>query len=807
MKGELAEALSTGDERRSSVTEEELRALGTIITLEGADASYPLKVDSLQQLSRHTTRPKKPKWMLLSVVEAQNGRPEIATVWVSDAYRAEFLRLFEHYLDKTSTRASPDKWLTPDGNPANSELVANIGRIRSTILSDLWQSAGPPPSGREWWEIWLDPREPQALDLIAEYVETRQLTMINRHLAFSDRIVVWIQAKWTELEALPFTRVPVAEIRRPEFTDTVEDLPPDEQAEFVADLASRLSGPSDDGIAVVHLDTGVLAGHVLLAPALNIDDVHTIIGASGDDVSGHGTGMASLALYGPLDDLLTSTGTVRLPHRIESVRMYPSASETPISPRDYGTSTIQAVSIPEAANPARRRVYCMPLSAPPDLPGQPTLWSTTVDALAAGVQVVQEDEGLRFLGAPDDGAKRLIVIAAGNVDQYDSDHLSRSDISAIEDPAQAWNALTVGAHTELVDLPADPAYNGWSAVAETGELSPHSRTSLAFNESHWPIKPDICMEGGNVLTDGWGFETRHPLLSLRAASSGGDHALASVNATSAATAQASRLAAMAMRSYPDYWPESIRALLVHSAEWTPAMRARVDGTLSKAEKLQLLRRYGWGTPTEAAVLRSSRQAVTLVSQDDFVPFEGSDYRMRSFRLHTLPWPHTVLTELGSAAVTMKVTLSYFVEPSPSRRGWRERYSYASHGLRFELQNAGESQASFVDRVNRNAGRDEDGTKNQTGTDRWLIGPNQRNLGTLHQDIWEGTGSKLAQCNTIAVYPVGGWWKRNRRADRLDLPVRYSLVVSLKTEEQEIDLYTPIAVDLQVTGAEIEVPAT
>jgi len=33
---------------------------------------------------------------------------------------------------------------------------------------------------------------------------------------------------------------------------------------------------------------------------------------------------------------------------------------------------------------------------------------------------------------------------------------------------------------------------------------------------------------------------------------------------------------------------------------------------------------------------------------------------------------------------MRITLSYFVEPSPGEVGWKDRYRYASHGLRFEL---------------------------------------------------------------------------------------------------------------------------
>ena len=39
--------------------------------------------------------------------------------------------------------------------------------------------------------------------------------------------------------------------------------------------------------------------------------------------------------------------------------------------------------------------------------------------------------------------------------------------------------------------------------------------------------------------------------------------------TSPATAQAAGMAAALMAAFPDYWPETIRALMVHSARWTP----------------------------------------------------------------------------------------------------------------------------------------------------------------------------------------------------------------------------------------------
>ena len=105
--------------------------------------------------------------------------------------------------------------------------------------------------------------------------------------------------------------------------------------------------------------------------------------------------------------------------------------------------------------------------------------------------------------------------------------------------------MTVGAYTELTQTPDDPSFAGWSPLSTHGDISPHSRTSLFFGTRTWPIKPDICMEGGNVLGNGAGdFHEAHPLLCLRTTDLDNDLALGSANATSAATAQAARLAAL-----------------------------------------------------------------------------------------------------------------------------------------------------------------------------------------------------------------------------------------------------------------------
>lgn len=792
LKCSAERVFATFDQKLAHViaSDEELRATGTIIVLEGEGSAHPLKIDSFNSYTGGRSR--KPKWLLLSICEAQGEKPETAIVWVSDNYRCQFLKLFEDYLD--------DDKNTKTGRPKNQDLVANIARIREAVLDDLWTSEMPPPkSGRHWWELWLDGNRMHVVDW-ERYVETCRLKARRSEFRLGDHIVVWVEASWEELQFLPFTSIPLTEIRRPQFIDTVEDLSVDEQTEYVKDLSSRIIAASTDAPAVCHLDTGVLRTHVLLERSLARGDHYSIFGGSGTDVhpNGHGTSMAGLALLGNIEPLLIGQAHILLRHRLESVRMWPAQGDQGIDPLDYGTATAEAVALPEATRADRSRAFCLTLSTEPDKPGEPTLWSASIDALAAGTDISRDGRQLQLLSAPNSTSSRLIVVAAGNVSTWDADYRTNCQNSWIQDPAQAWNALTVGAYTELTDIPSHPQYTGWSAMAEPGDISPHTTTSLYFDRRRWPIKPDICMEGGNVLTDGENmFEPRLPSLSLCTTGHRNNVALTSANATSAATAQASRLAVLVMERYPSYWPETVRGLLTHSAEWTKSMIQQLDTNHTKSARQTLLRQFGWGVPSEEAVLNSGPGAVTLITQDSFIPFSGDGYSMRQFRLHSLPWPTDVLESLGAAEVRLRVTLSYFIEPSASRRGWRNKYQYASHGLRFDLQGRLENQADFVKRVNREAQNEEEGTRLGSESNRWFLGEKSRHLGSLHQDEWTGSAVELAQCSNIAVYPVGGWWKNNGRKDRRDLPVRYSLLISLQTKQQGVDLYTPIATQLQI----------
>ena len=114
---------------------------------------------------------------------------------------------------------------------------------------------------------------------------------------------------------------------------------------------------------------------------------------------------------------------------------------------------------------------------------------------------------------------------------------------------------------------------------------------------------------------------------------------------------------------------------------------------------------------------------------------------------------------------MRVTLSYFVEPNPARRGWKTRYRYASHGLRFEVKTATETDRQFRARINALARGEEQDHRSQSGAEEWFLGPDLRSRGSVHSDIWTGTAADLADRGCIAVYPVIGWWRERHQLGR------------------------------------------
>jgi hypothetical protein len=208
-------------------------------------------------------------------------------------------------------------------------------------------------------------------------------------------------------------------------------------------------------------------------------------------------------------------------------------------------------------------------------------------------------------------------------------------------------------------------------------------------------------------------------------------------------------------------------------------------------------RLGRSTRVEPGL--SADNSLTLIAQGSIQPFhkEGYDIKTREMRLHALPWPTDALADLQNTEVTLRVTLSYFVEPNPGARGWSTKYGYQSHGLRFDVKRASETLGQFQQRINK-AARDEDYDDdpiNETGT--WLFKGNQTlsALGSVRSNVWTGRAVDLAARGHITIYPTYGWWNKRPNLQGYEKSSHYALMVTITTPET--DIYTPVATAINI----------
>ena len=269
--------------------------------------------------------------------------------------------------------------------------------------------------------------------------------------------------------------------------------------------------------------------------------------------------------------------------------------------------------------------------------------------------------------------------------------------------------------------------------------------------------------------------------------------LVAFRATSAATAQAARLAVRLMAALPDLWPETMRALIIHGAEWTPLMLENLNAAPTKQAAYLLLRRYGHGVPTFERAVASARNHLALIAEAEIQPYQRHGNGMNECHFYSLPWPRAALESLGDQDVSLKITLSYFVEPNPGSSAAFDPFRYQSYGLRFDLKRRNETTTAFAKRVNKQAREDKnDKPTAAADNDNWRFGLNAMSAGSLHSDVWKGPAVNLLSRDMVCIKPVGGWWKNRAHAEIRGQLTRYALVISLKSDDAEIDLHTPIS---------------
>ena len=383
----------------------------------------------------------------------------------------------------------------------------------------------------------------------------------------------------------------------------VVDLPPRiglERALIFTDVQElgEVPGPSEDAPGIVVLDSGLAAGHPVLAPAVG-DAQSFLLGASAADEHGHGTFVSGIALYDDVGECLRTHSFV--PElRLFSGRILDDQNES--DPRLVENQVDEAVRY--FVDNYGCRIFNLSYGDK-NKPYQ----GRHVAGLAVTLDALSRELGVLF------------IVPTGN---YDGDedgpddwlarypHYLTGTTSTLLDPAPALNALTVGSlarHERSERWPNDPAYR---PIARIDQPSPFTRHGPSVNGS---VKPDLVDYGGNMLVDV--RAGRRPMAGQQGAgelSTSHDFAagrpFAEDSGTSFAAPRVANAAARILVELPEASVDLCRALLVSHAR-TPT--ACTD--LFAGDEVALRNVTGYGLVDRSALYRSMENCVTLWAEE------------------------------------------------------------------------------------------------------------------------------------------------------------------------------------------------
>ncbi len=729
----------------------------------------------------------KPKYRLVSISIEKNSQDE-------NVIRYKVLVMLNErgvstFLNKIEAFSNPDKDSQKTDQPKNAKLLFNIQDIKLATLEAFWTDGQfhqfPETNDQIWWEVWF--RKSDFLDkrdaIFGRLAQVGALVG-QTELQFVEHAVRLVKATKQQLIDSLLLSDCLAELRKPqEINDfiTADSISFDTEKEYAQDVLKRTKITIDESsVFVCLLDSGVTNQHELLKEIVKDTHLYSWKTAWGvaDTQSGigHGTGMAGLVLYGDLTDLLGSTETYEIFHGVESFKIIHPSSAT--NSELFGVVYRDGCNTPFIDRPKNKRIYCISVTNSGIIDnGRPSSSSAAIDDIAFG----------NFHESAD---KQLIIVSSGNIAiKMQSEYPTLNFKETIQDPGQAYNAITVGGFT----LKDKTKAGTQDVLAKRGAMAPCNSTSSIWDKQ-WANKPDIVLEAGNYLTDGVHL-TNHPELDLLSLNKDfRNNLFTAFNGTSAAAALAAKMAADLMTEYPNFWPETIRGLIIHTSEWTEAMKEDLD--ISREENREkLISSVGYGVPNLSKALQSADNALTIIGENEIRPYrlDGSTVKYNEFHLYEIPWPEEVLRDIvAEHNVRITITLSYFIEPNPGSKQYSKSFSYHSHNLDFKLIKPTEDLAHFKRRISAAADENDD-TETFDGTSEpWSIKERIRSKGSVKKDFLDTNGADLSTRKYLAVYPKSGWYKSRKKLEKYHDPVRYSLIVTIETEDTEIDIFTPVA---------------
>lgn len=403
--------------------------------------------------------------------------------------------------------------------------------------------------------------------------------------------------------------------------------------------------PASTAPILAVIDSGVVSAHPLLAPAvIGVEAIGPGL-ADGGDQHGHGTMVASLALYGSLESALAERAPLQPAGRLLSLRVLDANNEFP-NERLWEAQLLDAIF---SAAQAGARVINLSLGDPrhPYRPPRPTPLAAAIDELARELDLV-------------------VIISAGNYPpaNYHADPVVLTDYplqllgdteAGLLDPSTAALALTVGALCPDDTHGVRPARDRVDVrpFGRPGNPSPLTRRGPGAMRM---VKPEVAAPGGSLALD----ELRGAIVwndpTLCVVGAGGkqsERLLAQDVGTSFAAPLVSHAALRVLGRYPALSANAVKVLVLASVE---PLNAVVQGAGAAKDAAEQRRLTGYGRVSAERAEASDDHRAVLLAESQLV--------IDDVHLYTTPIPSTFFESGGTRRLT--VALAFDPKTRPTR---------------------------------------------------------------------------------------------------------------------------------------------
>lgn len=548
-----------------------------------------------------------------------------------------------------------------------------------------------------------------------------------------------------------------------------------------ADSLPLVSGPRPDAPIVAVIDSGIRGAHPLLAPAVvGAEVVGAGLGDGGDE-SGHGTLVASLALFGSLEPLLDGQRAISAAGRLLGIRVLDGANRFP-DDSIWAELVLEAM---EVATSAGARVINVSIGDDrrPYLPPRPSPVGALLDQFIRSHPDIVVVTCTGNLSPVRHSADRLVS------NEYIEDLLGMPD-SGILDPGTSSLAITVGGVGRDLNQGAGAVSAEKVVVGGPRLPSPHTRVGPGPMRA---IKPELAARSGTVVVDTLVGRTSTMDKAGHVIGAGGSHPdrlLASDQGTSFAAPLVSHAALRVLGRYPHLTGNSVRALLLVGAQELPDYLS--DGAQGRTDERRLT---GYGLiSAERSEVSSDHRAVML---------SESSIRMDQVHFYSIPVPSSFRASGGLISIAAALAFD------PPVRVTRLDYMASKMGFQiFHGPSVDEVREAYI-RAESTAELEEDVATVPSSLNRYRLDLQPTDTARSRGAQQFGRYSRRTKLSddrpdqfVVAVRSLNRW-------DIPEAEQSYSLAVLFERDDAHPGIYADLSLELEALAAvevEVEVEA-